>query len=245
MYNAVGSNQQLGEVIGSGLLAKAFRKELFSKPTLIFASGVSDSLENRESEFDREIQLIEKTLSIYSQHKIVYFSSNICGDNQINTPYVQHKRRVEQILIDSKCDVAIFRLPQIVGCVKNNTLVSYLVRQVAAGSELQLKRRASRNILDVSDVKRLVVHVLNSTEINNLVLSLGSGRDISVIELAKKIAELLQKPLKYKILDGGDNQEVDTSQLSNIVGKNDLVFKPDYYFDVLAKYVVEISLIHD
>ena len=61
-------------IVGNGLIASGFleSKEDFSK-CVIFASGVSDSKEIKLEEFDRERNLIIKTINENQNEKFIYF----------------------------------------------------------------------------------------------------------------------------------------------------------------------------
>ena len=82
-------------IIGSGMLAKAF-KNIFISNTVVFASGVSNSKEFKIIEFDREKNLIDKTIFDFPKFKFVYFSSFLAVNSNISTPYSRHKREMEK-----------------------------------------------------------------------------------------------------------------------------------------------------
>ena len=60
-------------VIGNGLLGKSMSLFVDHDDVLIFASGVSNSKENRPSEYEREFNLLHKFLG--TEQKIIYFST--------------------------------------------------------------------------------------------------------------------------------------------------------------------------
>jgi len=76
-------------IIGGGAIAKAL---LDRDDRLYFASGVSNSQETRESEYWREIKLIQQQ---DKTRRFVYFSS-LCVFTS-NSRYAQHKRQCEDI----------------------------------------------------------------------------------------------------------------------------------------------------
>jgi len=90
-------------IIGHGDIASVLpdRKDL-----LFFASGVSNSQEKRESEYQREKELLLK------QHgHIVYFSS--LGVFNRKGRYFDHKREMEQLVKDIFTNYTIIRLGNI------------------------------------------------------------------------------------------------------------------------------------
>ena len=74
----------------------------FDLPEVIFfASGVSNSSEISEKEFNREENLIHKILGDNPQKQFVYFSTCSIYDSSKNgSPYVLHKLKMEQIIIN-------------------------------------------------------------------------------------------------------------------------------------------------
>jgi len=89
-------------ILGHGTVASALTdREGF----LFFASGVSNSLETRESEYEREIKLLlDQDTSLH----IVYFStlSIFYNDNR----YTRHKRMMEELIKGRFCFYTIVRL---------------------------------------------------------------------------------------------------------------------------------------
>lgn len=105
-------------VIGDGDIASVLPKDT---DKLFFASGVSNSQEERESEYLREIQLLLK------QHRtshIVYFSSLAIFYS--NTRYAQHKLYMERIVKDHFEKHCIIRIGNISWGTNPHTLINYL-----------------------------------------------------------------------------------------------------------------------
>jgi UDP-2-acetamido-2,6-beta-L-arabino-hexul-4-ose reductase len=101
-------------VIGNGSLATVFFDEFNSNDEiLIFASGVSDSTENKEENFNREKNLLSETIKNNYEKKIVYFSSIFVGFKE--TKYYSHKLEMENLISTTCKNFLIIRLPQVVG----------------------------------------------------------------------------------------------------------------------------------
>ena len=62
-------------IVGNGLIAKAFKDFNFSKNCVIFASGVSDSADENNLNFEREFNLLEKTIKNFRNIRLIYFST--------------------------------------------------------------------------------------------------------------------------------------------------------------------------
>jgi len=80
------------EIIGHGAIAETLKDT--DRDLLFFASGVPNSSEKRESEFDRERDLL---MSQDRDKHIVYFSS-LCIFFDPDTRYSQHKMEMEDIV---------------------------------------------------------------------------------------------------------------------------------------------------
>ena len=139
-------------VIGNGLLAKEFNFYKNNEQIVIFASGVSNSKENNHHEFQREEQLLKKTIEENNNKILVYFSTcSIDSVETSNNDYVKHKLRMEKI-VESHKFFYIFRLPQVVGITKSNTIIKYFVESITKNKELTINRYSTRNLISISDV---------------------------------------------------------------------------------------------
>ena len=121
-------------VIGNGLIASRFSEYVKNQSVLIFASGVSNSKETKEEEFEQEIELIYRTFENYCKNYLfVYFSTcSVYDKEEINSPYVQHKMRIEKIIESTVPDFNIFRVSQAVGFSENkNTLLNFLFDSIS------------------------------------------------------------------------------------------------------------------
>lgn len=86
-------------IVGNGLIANSFKKSKISfEEYIIFASGVSNSQEQENQEFERE----KKNILSYkkSTKKFIYFSSipTILDPSQKDLKYVKHKLEMEKLI---------------------------------------------------------------------------------------------------------------------------------------------------
>lgn len=109
---------------------------------LFFASGVSNSQEKRESEYQREIDLL---LEQPREAHIVYFSSLAVFYS--DTRYTQHKLAMEALVKDNFKRYTIIRLGNITWGTNPNTLINYFRNQRKEGKAL-LIRDEYRYIID-------------------------------------------------------------------------------------------------
>ena len=112
-------------VVGNGLVANAF-KDIDDK-YIIFASGVSNSSNIDNNLFDRERQLIMQYQS--TDKTLIYFSSIFSITS--NSPYFEHKRNMENLIIENFKSYYIFRMPQIIGYGGNpNNIINLFVNKI-------------------------------------------------------------------------------------------------------------------
>jgi nucleoside-diphosphate-sugar epimerase len=224
-------------LIGNGMLASCFKKHLceFNPNLLIFASGVSNSLETKDSEFNREIDLLTQCLQ--TSYYILYFSTcSIYDVDLIRTPYVQHKLMVEQLLRD-RGKALIIRLPQIVGGGGNkNTLLNFLMNQIFAGNFFDVWKNAKRSLIDVEDVifftKKLVDHHIPNFSLINL----AAPSNISIIDLINLIEKHTGLTARYNLIDIGSDYLIDITLLESLFDDYHEIFHQEYFESLVVKY---------
>ena len=169
-------------IIGNGLIAKSLQD---TSGVVYFASGVSNSQETRESEFERERNL----LKIYTDNPIVYFSTT----PKNNSPYMLHKQNMERLVMESN-GWTILRVQYICGSGGNpSNMLNYLKHQIRQGNELNLYD-CERTLLDVDDLALMVgfmpcgLHALYGIE------------PMHLVDIAELIAKRMNKKLTYKLI---------------------------------------------
>lgn len=120
------------EIIGDGDIAQALQET--DKDVLFFASGVSNSQETREEEYQREKDLL---LNQARDRRLVYFGSLsiFYGSNR----YVQHKKEMEELVKDNFPNYCIVRLGNITWGKNPHTLINYLRSQFEQHEPLEIQ----------------------------------------------------------------------------------------------------------
>src|SRR3990167_8778931 len=180
-------------IIGNGLLANAFKcLPQQENSVIIFASGVSNSKEFSKAAFDREKNLLLK--SIKDDAMLVYFSTCSVEDNSLNdTPYIIHKREIESYIQQQVQHYIIFRLPIVVGNTSNpNTLTNYLFNKINNGEKITAYALAYRYLIDVDDIAKIVSIILRRNDFNNQIINIVLGKPIKVIDLISIFEQVLQ-----------------------------------------------------
>ena len=127
-------------IIGHGDIAQVLTG--VDRPDRIyFCSGVSNSAETRESEYQREKDLLwEQDISKH----LVYFSS--LSIFYSDTRYVQHKRYMEKLVKSSFDHYTIVRMGNIAWGSNPNTLINFISNKIR-----------TREPFDIQDVYRYVL----------------------------------------------------------------------------------------
>lgn len=118
-------------IVGHGDIASVLPNK---KNRLFFASGVSNSLEKRESQYRREKKLL---LEQNRKQHIVYFSSLavLYGNNR----YVQHKREIEELIKQEFPRYTILRIGNISWGTNPHTIINFFREQLKKGKPIKIQ----------------------------------------------------------------------------------------------------------
>jgi hypothetical protein len=218
-------------VVGNGLLASGFSDFNLDK-YIIFASGVSDSSEYRQSEFDREIKLLQYYIENFNERTFVYFNSILTKSN-INTPYYNHKRRIVNILMKYN-DYKIYNIPQVYGIKGNkNNIINYFIYCVLNNKEVFIQKNTYRSIIDIFDIKRIVLNTL-SCDIKEF--NISYIEKLEVIDIFKIVSELYKNTVDVSYINKGFSTDIKNDILVDKV-INDLGIKKEGYTrNIINKY---------
>lgn len=120
------------EVIGNGDVAQALERT--DKDVLFFASGVSNSQETREEEYQREKELL---LSQPRDRRLVYFGSLSIFHKE--SRYTQHKLEMEELVRDEFPQYTIVRLGTIDWGDNPHTIINHFRGQLEKGEPLEIR----------------------------------------------------------------------------------------------------------
>lgn len=127
-------------IIGNGDIAKVLPDR---DDFIWFASGVSNSLETRSSEFSREKDLLF-TFADERERKLVYFST--LSIFYKDSPYTRHKKKMEQY-VKMFPKYTIIRIGNIDWGTNPHTLINYLRNKRLRGEPLDIQN-VYRYIID-------------------------------------------------------------------------------------------------
>jgi len=160
-------------VIGNGLIAKAFKEYSNNNSFVIFASGVSDSLQNDPGEFVREKDLLLNNLT--PGKKLIYFSTCSIQDESLQlSSYVCHKKEIENLIREKQDSYIIFRLPIVVGESRNpHTLTNFFYNRIAGNETFQVYSNSCRYLLDIDDALKIISIILEKNYFNNEIINVA------------------------------------------------------------------------
>lgn len=220
-------------IVGKGLIANLFT-EVDLDEVVFFASGVSNSSETRKGEFLREQNLVEDTLSNNPEKLFVYFSTcSIYDSSKYNSLYVLHKLHIEEIIKQKAKHFLILRVSNAVGRGGNpNLLMNYLSRQILNDQELVVHQQATRNLIDVEDVKNITMKYIASKDWNKII-NVAYTENFNILEIIEVFEQILNKKANKNIENKGEHYSIDVHELDYVF---DLSDKTDYLHQLIEIY---------
>ena len=182
------SRESKSQIIGDGMLAKAFKNSAFN----VFASGVSDSSCKDPAQFKREKDLLP-------EYPVLYFGT--CS--QEDSPYVAHKVMMQDEVL--KRGGMVFRLPTVAGESRNpNTLLNFLYRSLIKREVITVFEEAKRRIVDVNDV------VLMSARIGfrNRSFDIAPQESHYIIDIVHALEKVVGIEAEIRTVPGGKDYEI-------------------------------------
>ncbi|MDF2933117.1 MAG: NAD-dependent epimerase [Chryseobacterium sp.] len=223
-------------IVGRGLIASLF-KGCDRENTIFFASGVSNSLETRPEEFNREENLIKQTIAENQNKIFVYFSTcSIYDSSKSNSNYVLHKLKMEQIIKNSCEKYLILRVSNAVGKGGNpNLLMNYIVNAVKNNETINVHTKATRNLIDTDDIRKITFDLIDNQNFNNII-NLAYIKNYSIIEILEIIERFYSKRVDINLIKSGSGYDINIPDVEHYFVKNNLTDKELYLFSILEKY---------
>lgn len=221
-------------IIGNGLIATSLQN-IDSEDHLFFASGVSNSLEIRSSEFEREFTLLKNSIEANNTSKIIYFSTlSINDQSKQDSHYVLHKLQIEDYIKNNSDNYLILRIGNIVGKGGNpNTLFNFLNHQITNSNSFVLHSKARRLLLDIDDIAGFLSS--KCIDVKNETIDFAYPYYYDLKEIIDAIENKLQLKANYIKSDEGDFYKVNFNDNTNAFFEG---IKPDEYLKILAdKYI--------
>lgn len=223
-------------IVGNGLIASLFT-ECDQENIIFFASGVSNSLETKKEEFLREENLIKKTIIENPNKVFIYFSTcSIYDSSKVESQYVLHKLKMEQIIIQLCPQYLILRLSNAVGNGGNpNLLMNYLVRSVKNKEIINVHTKATRNLIDVEDIKNITNQLIDKQYFNKII-NIAYPENYTIIEILEIMEKFYQTKLYLNLVKSGSGYAIDTHDVESYFIQHALTNKETYLHKILEKY---------
>lgn len=224
-------------IVGNGLLAKAFGPHFGGDAEIIiFASGVSNSLETRREEFAREEALLRKLVD-GDVKRFVYFSS--CGATapvSEHTHYMRHKRAMESLVLAAPHGL-VLRLPQVVGHTGNShTLTNFLRNHIVSGEHFTVWARAERNLIDIDDIVRFGSWLATELPPEATAVSIAAIHSLLMPRIVEIFERVLGRTANCSYVDKGTPLSIDARMVESLAPRLGIDLGEGYIERVIVKY---------
>jgi len=225
-------------IIGNGMIAKAFVAYKKYSNILIFASGVSNSLENKIINFEREEQLLRKTILANKNSTVVYFSTCSIDDKSVNqSQYVMHKLKMESIVKEIATNFFIFRLPQVVGNSNSPIFINFLFNSIIYKKKIDIYKYSTRNLICIKDVFEICDFIITENKFINEITNIATPFNINVFELVTELENLTNNVIKKNILNIGTQCNINIDKLLSL-DKNFDIYSSSYTSNLLKEFFI-------
>jgi nucleoside-diphosphate-sugar epimerase len=224
-------------IIGTGMIARAFATYRADKGVIIFASGVSNSLEQNPVCFERERILLQETILTYPQAILVYFGTCSVDDKELAaSAYVQHKIEMERLIQQSSQRYFIFRLSQVVGKSNSPTLINFFVEKIKSGEPFSVWKNSTRNIIDVDDVFKIANYLIQNGVYLNEITNIAAPNCLPIFDIVTIIENLENKKGCFCIEEKGGSYTINTDKISLYREGSGVSFFDEYPKSIIEKY---------
>ena len=189
-------------IIGTGFLASKFKRYhdfLKRNNTVVYAAGISNSLEVNKKKLHREIVKIDNFLK-KNQKKIIYISTySVTDSSRSKKQYVKNKIKIEKLIIKKSKDYLIIRMPEIIGNSKNpNTLTNFFYERVLKMKKFILFKNSRRNLLEVNDAIINTIKIIKLYKNKNKIVNLLNKKFYTPLMIVKTFENILNKKANFK-----------------------------------------------
>ncbi|MHB1271812.1 MAG: NAD-dependent epimerase/dehydratase family protein [Rhodanobacter sp.] len=224
-------------IAGKGLLARAFEPHFGADASVVvFASGVSNSLETRSSEFSREDSLLRELLATRPRRFVYFGSCGVTAAQAELTPYMQHKKRMESIAL-SFAGSLVIRLPQVVGPTDNpHTLTNFIRDRIVSGEQFMVWANAERNLIDICDVVGIASILIRETGQGPRVTPIAAKKSLLMPQIVGIFERVLGKPACCSTIEAGSRMDIDTTTATAVGSRLGIDLGDGYIERVIRKY---------
>lgn len=223
-------------IVGNGLIANLF-KNYDDENIIFFASGVSNSLENNKLNFEREENLVKKTLVENPDQLFIYFSTcSIYDSSKTESLYVLHKLNMESIVSKNAQKYLILRVSNAVGKGGNpNLLLNFIFESLRQEKTIQVHQKATRNLIDSHDIQQITLSLIARKK-QNAIVNLAYLHELTIQEIIETMSSILQIQPKMKFIDSGNFYQIAIPDIKDYFEAKKLTDKKKYLQEMVKKY---------
>lgn len=227
-------------IVGRGLMAQAFAPYRDDPDVLIFASGVSNSLETRAEAFARERSLLAQARRQHAGKLLVYFGTCSVDDpERAPTPYVAHKLELESLLEKIAQPWMVLRLPLAVGPGRRGqTLAPFLYDRIARGETFEVWEHATRYPVDVEDALRIASRFIGDRALWNRRINVAL-RAFPILQFVRVMEHIVGRRAVFTVVPKGGHYAIHCPELASIAPELGLDYSEGYLERVLRKYFAD------
>lgn len=226
-------------IIGNGFIASLFKNN-DNENIIFFASGVSNSLEKDKKAFRREEKLLRETIKENINKLVVYFSTCSIYDSSKNkSAYVLHKIRMESIVKEIAPNYLVLRVSNAIGKGGNsNLLLNYLIGNIRKNTAINLHTKASRNLINVEDLKAITLQLLANKYKNNII-NVASPHNYTMYEIISNIEKTTGIKATINPIEIGNKYTIAIPEVKNYFIQKNKTDKMNYLICLLKKYYIK------
>jgi nucleoside-diphosphate-sugar epimerase len=153
-----------------------------------------------------------------------------------SSPYIVHKKRIEEHIAKTSKSSLIFRLPIVVGRSTNPfTLTNFIYRHIVNDETFLVHRNACRFLIDIDDVAQLLTPIINGP-VRRSTFNVHLDNRISVPDLVALFEAVLGRIARASLVAAGSCYEVDNSEFIDSISDCSFKTKSNYNRSVIEKY---------
>ena len=221
-------------IIGNGLLARAFDLYTNNHNVIIFASGVSNSMEADPKQFAREFDMLMQHRG--TKQKLIYFSMTSIYDTDLKeSKYIKHKLTMEKSIINNFKNYNILRLPTVVGNTTNNHTFFNGIKNSILQGEVSVKDKAVRYLIDVDDLTKHLPTIIDTDYVGTVNTCFNNKNTARYI--VSMMSEIMNKPYTEHVIEGGHDYSIDNEYFLSHIPADSVGLSKDYTYITLKKYL--------
>ena len=121
------------------------------------------------------------------------------------------------VKLESK-NYLIFRLSNVIGKSGScNTIINFLLNKIKSNQKFYLWKNASRNIIDIADICKIVSYIIEKNLFNSTTINIAYDHNNKIADIVKAIEDMLNKKAVYTIDDKGIDLKIDNSKIQLIM----------------------------